>query len=539
MFFYSEQDGLIPLTLLVNSSSLSFVNTCVDDSSQNTFTITATGNNTETISLSDDTDQYSFSPSTFTLSNTGSQTVTVTFAPTSWGVKTGSISVVSSGGSTKSVSLSAVCIANPLIITSSVGTLNFGSGYVNETASATFTVSAGGRVQDIVLLADDSDQFDFSPTNFSMTGANQTQVVTVYFTPTAGGSKLGVLTLSASGGDVAHVSLTGSGIFRPLVLTSSTNTIQFNNTIYQQTSSITFNVSAAGFGQSEIVTITDNSLYFDYSPSSFNLTGGSASTSVTAKFIPSKIGLLTGSLTLSSSGGSIKNIALSGTCIEAPVATASLFSYADASNTSSYSGSNTWYSLSGTNHILIPSGSSAPVFSSDNYGQFNFNGTSNYMTLTNNSFLSSARTLSMWVKIPPTKGGALLSNMNPAGANGSFFGVTTAGQVYAAAYGNGYIIRYANAANVVNDNKYHNIVVVYGDNTFFNFYIDGTSSLGTSAGQNPYGITVTGLPSRIGRNGDNLSGYLSGSISNVQFYTKALSLSEILQNYNSVKVRYY
>ena len=44
--------------------------------------------------------------------------------------------LASSGGSTKTVGLSGVCVANPLIITSSVGSINFGNGYVQEIASA-------------------------------------------------------------------------------------------------------------------------------------------------------------------------------------------------------------------------------------------------------------------------------------------------------------------------------------------------------------------------------------------------------------------
>jgi hypothetical protein len=319
MFFYSENTDTIPLSLLVNSSSLSFANTCIEDSSQNTFVVTATGNTTETITISDDTDQYSFSPSSFVLSNTGSETVTVTFAPTSWGVKTGSISISANGGSTQTVSLTAVCVANPLIITSSVGSVQFQNTIINQTSSATFTVSAGGTVQDIVLMSDNSDQFDFSPSSFSMTGANQTQEVTVYFTPTSIGSKVGILTLSASGGDVAHVSMSGSALHQPFVLSTSTDSVTFPTSIliFGQTPA-SMQIWGSSTGATETVTITDNSNHFYATTSSVVITGdgGNTKQTVDLRFSPFVTGVLTGLLTLSSSGGSVKTVGLTGSAVD-------------------------------------------------------------------------------------------------------------------------------------------------------------------------------------------------------------------------------
>jgi len=331
MFFYAEPDdnsqqqnyntqSFVMLALTSSKNSLALDSVGIGSSSQATFVLTAGAApniiSIEPVTLVGDTDQFSFSPSSFTMTpGVTNQVITVTFNPTSWGIKTGSIFVSAVGGSTKKISLAATCVADPLIITSSAGILDLGSAYVNETSSATFTVSAGGRVQDIVLLADDSDQFDFSPSSFSMTGTNQTQAVTVYFTPTSGGSKLGLLTLSASGGDVAHVSLNGSALYRPLVLTSSVNGLNIGSGYVNETASATFTVSAGGIGGIETVTLSDNSNQFDFSPSSFSLIGGGSSQTVTAKFTPSSSGTKNATLTLSSSGGSTKNIALTGSGI--------------------------------------------------------------------------------------------------------------------------------------------------------------------------------------------------------------------------------
>ena len=317
MFFYNEKDPSVVvvinnLTLSINSSSLAFQDTCVGDTSQKAFTVTATGDTTETVVVSDNTNQFSFSPSSFSISKTGSQIVTVTFTPTSWGAKTGTITLSSSGGDTKTVSLDGTCVASALVITSSVNSINFGNGYVNETSSSTFTVSAGGNVQGTVTLSDNSNQFDFSPASFSFTGSNQSQTVTASFTPTSTGSKTGILTLSSSDGGTKAISLTGSGVYRALVLTSSISSINFGRGYINETSNSTFTVSAGGIGGTETVTLSDDSNQFSFSPSSFSLTGGGSSQNVTASFTPTTTGTKTATLTLNSSGGSTKSISLTG-----------------------------------------------------------------------------------------------------------------------------------------------------------------------------------------------------------------------------------
>lgn len=103
MFFYAE---LSPLVIASNVGSLQFSNIAVNSSSSMTFTVSAaSGEKTETVTLSDNTDQYEFSPSSFTLGEAGSQVVTVSFKPTASATKTGKITASSSGGSSVIVDL--------------------------------------------------------------------------------------------------------------------------------------------------------------------------------------------------------------------------------------------------------------------------------------------------------------------------------------------------------------------------------------------------------------------------------------------------
>jgi len=103
MFFYTE---LSPLVIASNVSSLQFTNIAVNASSSMTFTVSAaSGEKTETVTLSDDTNQFEFSPSSFSLGEGGSQVVTVTFKPTASATKTGKITANSSGGSSVQLNL--------------------------------------------------------------------------------------------------------------------------------------------------------------------------------------------------------------------------------------------------------------------------------------------------------------------------------------------------------------------------------------------------------------------------------------------------
>lgn len=373
MFFYAEsgnsdsqtQQTITSNVVFFGNSTLNFNNTCINNTDQVIVNINATGNNTEIITLTDNSDQFTFSPSSFTLSGGASQAITVTFNPTSWGVKNANLIASSSGGNSATASLTGVCVADPLIITSSVGALNFNTTYVSQTSSMTFTVSAGGTVQDIVLMSDDTDQFDFSPTSFSMTGSNQTQEVTVYFTPSSNGSKVGILTLSASGGDVAHVSMSGSAIYQPLLLLPSTNSLQFNQTYLGQISSRQFNIDIIGTG-SETLTFSNNlSDFYVASGNITNITGGT-NWRLIVGFAPTTVGSKIDTLNYSSSGGATGSISLNGTATRQPIVlSTSVDSVAFSNtvvNTLASSSIQVWGSNTGTTETVTITDNSANFY---------------------------------------------------------------------------------------------------------------------------------------------------------------------------------
>lgn len=98
-----------------------------------------------------------------------------------------------------------------LTLSSSVTNLKFSNIATNSSSSLTFTVSySNGDANETVTVSDDSNQFSFSPSTFSLGPANPTQVVTVFFQPTSSMRKTGTVTVTSSGGSAKSVVVSGS-----------------------------------------------------------------------------------------------------------------------------------------------------------------------------------------------------------------------------------------------------------------------------------------------------------------------------------------
>jgi hypothetical protein len=218
----------------------------------------------------------------------------------------------------------------------------------------------------------------------------------------------------------------------------------------------------------------------------------------------------------------------------------------DAADKNSYTGSGTiWTDLSGNGYNgTLTNG---PTFNSANGGYFSFDYTDDYVTtngMSNFSYVNGI-TVCVW-------------NYNGGGV-GLYRGVVTNGTVadriggfdlrygrenYFGGTNNGTSLNWritnttgnATAVSVyANVNEWHYYVGTY-DNTTVKVYKDGqifNSSLHSSGGQ----LKTTTDSTTIGRS-PGTSEYLDGRLSIVSIYNRALSASEILQNYNSQKSRF-
>ena len=219
-----------------------------------------------------------------------------------------------------------------------------------------------------------------------------------------------------------------------------------------------------------------------------------------------------------------------------------LVGYWDAANVKSYPGSGTiWRDLSGNgNHGTLSTGSIGTVSGS---GVMVFTSASaDYINCGNNSTLNIINSISVesWIKIAntPLTSAVILSKGNVDG------GVSTIQynlhlntsrsikfQISDGSSGNT-----ITTTDVVSLNTWTHVVAVLDiDNTMSYVYINGNLSKNQSS-LSSLGGTAINL--YIGQDKYTNRYFFNGEISNVKIYNRALSQSEITQNYNAMKSRF-
>ena len=142
----------------------------------------------------------------------GSCTVSVTFAPTATGSRTGTLTV-NAGGVTNTVSLTGTGTAPGPVLNATPASLSFaGTDVGSSSAAKAVTVTNSGTSS--AAVSGVAVTGDFSQTNnCSSVATGSSCTVNVTFKPTASGNRTGTLTVTSNANNSpATVSLTGSGI---------------------------------------------------------------------------------------------------------------------------------------------------------------------------------------------------------------------------------------------------------------------------------------------------------------------------------------
>ena len=225
-----------------------------------------------------------------------------------------------------------------------------------------------------------------------------------------------------------------------------------------------------------------------------------------------------------------------------------LIFYVDPTNTNTYSGvGTTAYNLipGGINNFSLVNG---VAYDLSNKGYFSFDGSNDYVGLGSTTiFNSTAFTLSFWIK-PSSYNGSYVSG---AITNGQYtlFGTTSDYQGFTNTFTGA--IQFGAAANAIatvnqsnfSTNKWYYYVAVYdsagtGNSTRFKIYIDSAIKTLTYDAAIPAAPYAAGLEARFGYGPGGRYPYYNGNIGLVQIHNRALSSTEILQNYNATKSRY-
>jgi len=228
------------------------------------------------------------------------------------------------------------------------------------------------------------------------------------------------------------------------------------------------------------------------------------------------------------------------------IVTSGLVLNLDASNASSYAGSGTsWFDLSGNgnNGTLV----NGPTFSSANGGSIVFDGSNDYITLPTNLIIHDSGnpfTFSIWFKTTST--GILLGQQATNTPNVSAGGwvpaiyVGSSGNLITSCFWGNSSTNVSTSPSVVNNNSWNNITVTF-QSSIQTSYLNGVSYAALAKTQTNYSPTYyyfLGSGRAVGWTQAPASPYFNGSISNFLYYTKSLSSSEVLQNYNANKGRF-
>lgn len=220
----------------------------------------------------------------------------------------------------------------------------------------------------------------------------------------------------------------------------------------------------------------------------------------------------------------------------ATIVTSGLQLYLDANNATSYPGSGTtWYDLSGNNNNLAMVNSSNISYHSTGGGYFTLASTGYFSSSTNANMPSGSNpsyTLSAWINIPSIQsynGIMLIGSLSLLDA----IGLTTQGSTSINNFWYGYD---ASGSYSIPTNTWFNVVALYDGTTRY-IYVNGTS-LGTLTYGGSGTLNVTSSAVLVGASYPANTEYLQGNIGQALIYNRALSSTEIQQNYSVTRTRY-
>ncbi len=221
--------------------------------------------------------------------------------------------------------------------------------------------------------------------------------------------------------------------------------------------------------------------------------------------------------------------------------TSGLVLYLNAVDRNSYPGTGTvWNDLSGNSNTGTLNG---PIYNNSvNGGIIVFDGTDDYVDTKQIQFeRTNPFSLCIWVYPTLVSNHQLINNENSS-YTGYRLDITTTSVI-------GFSLRNTpttNQANITTTgtllaNKWYNIVATYNgssNTSGMNIYINGAVQSVTSITNNLTSTIISNETTWIGLRRPATTGPFSGRVSNVQIYNRALSASEVLQNYNASKSRF-
>ena len=203
----------------------------------------------------------------------------------------------------------------------------------------------------------------------------------------------------------------------------------------------------------------------------------------------------------------------------------------DAANKKSYLGSGTtWSDLAGSNNGTLTNG---PTFDSGNGGSIVFDGSDDYVALSDFGLPTTSFSCMCVFKFDAAANGNTLFNLNYAYPNSGYL-IRQKDQKIIVFTDNGSETNIQSTSTISNNTIYH-LVVTQNSGTC-TIYLNGIQDKQASLA-NPV-LNSSAETSLARRGAPQVGAYLNGNIFNAYIYNKALTSTEITQNYNALKSRF-
>ena len=217
----------------------------------------------------------------------------------------------------------------------------------------------------------------------------------------------------------------------------------------------------------------------------------------------------------------------------------------DAANPRSYPKSGTtWSDLKGSNNGTLTNG---PTFDADDKGSIVFDGSNDYVAFSSSLSSVSNVTVQGWIKAHSFNRDAILSYAHPASRSSwlRFAVRTISGTTGKIAIGGqfGGTSHELTGGSTLQQNVYYNVCFTANGSSWSCFINSEEENLSVLAGSNNgYDFSYSGLSVLTVGNLDRATvgsiDNFDGNISNISLYNRALTASEVLQNYNATRGRY-
>ena len=226
----------------------------------------------------------------------------------------------------------------------------------------------------------------------------------------------------------------------------------------------------------------------------------------------------------------------------------------DAGNSASYPGTGTtWTDLSGQNNngtLVTGPGNPGPTWSSTNGGTFSFDGVNDYVNVANNPRISNTDfTYDFWFKVNnnPNTYQTIISQIGGDYVNYCVLGKNRSGISQGNIYFQlqGFTLQSnLSATDLITAGNINYTAIAKKEGIYYKLYLYRNGVLDNSLNTTLTSVDMTlwnNFNTNIGRNSaanGAYGDYLVGNIYISRMYNKALSASEVTQNFNATKTRF-